>query len=43
MNQTDLPDPVREDINSLQKADTEMTNRLLALEEQIKLLQGRVE
>lgn len=43
MNQTDLPDPVREDIINLQKADTEMTNRLLALEERIKLLQGRVE
>ena len=43
MNQTDLPDPVREDITNLQKADTEMTNRLLALEEQIKLLQGRVD
>lgn len=43
MNQTDLPDPVREDIASLQQADTELTNRLLLLEEQIKRLQGRVE
>lgn len=43
MNQTDLPDPVREDITNLQQADTELTNRLLLLEEQIKLLQGRVE
>ncbi len=36
MNQTDLPDPVREDIISLQKANTELTNRLLALEEQMR-------
>lgn len=43
MNQTDLPDPVREDITNLQQADKELTNRLLLLEEQIKLLQGRVE
>lgn len=39
MNQTDLPDPVREDITNLQQADTEITNRLLLLEEQIRLLQ----
>ena len=39
MNQTDLPDPVREDISNLQQADTELTNRLLLLEEQIRLLQ----
>lgn len=38
MNQTDLPDPVREDITNLQQADTEITNRLLLLEEQIRLL-----
>lgn len=43
MNHTDLPDPVREDITNLQKADTELTNRLLLLEEQLRQLQGRVE
>ena len=38
MNQTDLPDPVREDIINLQCADTEITNRLLELEKQVRLL-----
>ena len=42
MNQTDLPDPVREDISCLQKADTEMTNRLLALEEELKQLKRQL-
>ncbi len=36
MNQTDLPDPVREDIASLQRANTELTNRLLELEQSMK-------
>jgi len=35
MNQVDLPDPVREDIAGLQKANAELTNRLLELEQQI--------
>ena len=34
----DLPDPVREDIVNLQKANTELTNRLLEMEEKIKQL-----
>lgn len=38
MNQTDLPDPVREDIASLQMANSQMTNRLLDLEAEVKLL-----
>lgn len=42
MNQTDLPDPVREDISCLQKADTEMTNRLLELENEIKQLKRQL-
>ena len=42
MNQTDLPDPVREDISCLQKADTEMTNRLLELEEELKQLKRQL-
>ncbi len=42
MNQTDLPDPVREDITCLQKADTEMTNRLFELEEELKQLKKRL-
>ncbi len=42
MNQTDLPDPVREDISCLQKADTEMTNRLFELEEELKALRRQL-
>ena len=39
----DLPDPVREDITGLMKANTELTNRLLALEQELKLLQAQQE
>lgn len=39
MNQTDLPDPVREDIVGLQRADTELTNRLLELERAVRRLE----
>jgi serine O-acetyltransferase len=38
MNHTDLPDPVREDIAGLQKANAEMTNRLLELENELRQL-----
>lgn len=38
MNQTDLPDPVKEDIANLQHADSELTNRLLELEKELRLL-----
>lgn len=38
MNQTDLPDPVREDIMDLQRANAELTNRLLELEQEMRLL-----
>lgn len=41
MNQTDLPDPVREDIVCLQKANTELTNRLLELEDEIRAMRGQ--
>lgn len=40
MNQTDLPDPVREDIAGLQRANSEMVNRILELELEIRKLQG---
>ncbi len=43
MNQTDLPDPVREDIMNLQMANTELTNRLLELENQMRRLQREAE
>lgn len=36
LNQTDLPDPIREDITALQKANTELVNRLLAVEEELQ-------
>lgn len=39
----DLPDPVREDITGLMKANTELTNRLLVLEQELKLLQAQQE
>lgn len=38
MNQTDLPDPVREDIAALQSSNVALTNRLLELEEELRLL-----
>ena len=38
MNQVDLPDPVSEDIKSLQYADSEITNRLLELEQELNQL-----
>lgn len=38
LNQTDFPDPVREDITVLQHANSELTNRLLELEQQVKEL-----
>ena len=38
MNQTDLPDPIREDIANLQKANSELINRVLELEKQIRQL-----
>lgn len=38
MNQTDLPDPVKEDIANLQLANTELTNRLLEVEQELRKL-----
>lgn len=43
MNQTDLPDPVREDIMNLQRANTELTNRLLELEQEVRRLRKEQE
>ncbi|MCR5278101.1 MAG: serine O-acetyltransferase [Lachnospiraceae bacterium] len=39
--QTDLPDPVREDIQNLQQANSELINRVLELEERVKELSKR--
>lgn len=38
MNHVDLPDPVKEDIAGLRRANCELTNRLLELEKEIKEL-----
>lgn len=38
LNQTDLPDPVREDIVNLQKANSVLTTRLLELEDELRIL-----
>lgn len=38
LNQVDLPNPVQEDIVSLQRANTELTNRLLDLENEMRIL-----
>ena len=42
MNQTDLPDPVREDLADLQKANSELTNHLLDLEAEVKQLRKKI-
>ena len=39
LNQVDLPDPVNEDIKALQHANSEMTNRIIELERELKQLQ----
>lgn len=41
MCQVDLPDPVKEDIACLQRENSELTNRVLELEEAVKLLQRK--
>ena len=38
MNQVDLPNPVQEDIQNLQRANAELINRLLDLENEMRLL-----
>ncbi len=38
LNQVDLPNPVQEDIVNLQRANTELTNRLLDLENEMRIL-----
>lgn len=41
MDQVHLPDPVKEDISLLQQSNTALTNRLIELEEEIKLLKQK--
>ena len=40
LNHADLPDPIKEDIANLRHANSEMVNRILELEQQIKALTG---
>lgn len=42
LDQTDLPDPVQEDITTLKKENTELTSRLLALEDEVRKLKKNV-
>ncbi len=42
LDQTDLPDPVQEDITTLKKENTELTSRLLALEDEVRKLKNNV-
>lgn len=43
MNQIDLPDPVQEDLQNLQRANSELTNRLLDIEKEIRQLRKEEE
>jgi serine O-acetyltransferase len=43
LNQTDLPDPVTQDIACLQKANSVLTTRLLELEDEVKRLKGELD
>lgn len=43
LDQTNLPDPVREDIQGLQRANAELTSRLLDMEREIKNLRRELE
>ncbi|MCR5302476.1 MAG: serine O-acetyltransferase [Lachnospiraceae bacterium] len=43
LDQTDLPDPVQEDITMLKRENTELTDRLLTLEEEIRHLKKQLE
>ena len=42
LDQTDLPDPVQEDITALKKENTELTNRVIELEKAVKELTKNV-
>lgn len=43
MNQVDLPDPINEDIKELQHANSQMTNRILELEQTLKQLKKELD
>jgi len=43
LDQTDLPDPVQEDITLLKRENTELTSRLLVLEDEVKRLSKKTD
>lgn len=43
LNQVDLPDPVNEDIRTLQYENTQLTNRVIELENQLKQMKKALE
>ena len=43
LNQVDLPDPVNEDLKELKYANSQMINRIIELEQQVKLLQKELD
>lgn len=43
MDQVNLPDPIQDDINTLKHADTEITNQLLTLKDEVKELKKELE
>lgn len=43
LDQVHLPDPVQEDIAGLKKANAELTNHLLQLEEEMRLLRSKMQ
>ena len=43
LNQIDLPDPVRDDIDQLQRSNAELTNHLIELEDEVRQLQMELE
>lgn len=42
MDQCNLPDPVQEDINVLQRENSELCNRIIDMEKEIKALKQEV-
>ena len=40
IDQTDLPDPVREDLENLKEANAVLTNHILRLEEELRFLKN---
>jgi serine O-acetyltransferase len=43
LNQVDLPDPVSEDIKSLEHANSEIINQLIELEQQVRVLKRELD